>query len=192
MRRHHTPVVVVCGVAGVGKTYLIERARPLFEEAGFWRASTIIQEARTTADPDALRGLPSDEMRRSQDLLVHRFHEMRKRFQGDLILLDAHCVIDRDEGFYDIEVDVMRRLSPDAFVHVEDGVDAIAERRRADTNRSRPARSLEQLALYQIRSLQNCERYSDELGIPMFRVQSGNLNGLCAAIDDVRRHIRDV
>lgn len=67
--------------------------------------------------------------------------------------------------------DVMRRLGPLGFIHLEDQVERILERRTQDSNK-RPARTLDQLHLYQERSRAVCKAFRAALGKPVFEVRS--------------------
>jgi adenylate kinase len=166
--------VLVCGIAGVGKTFLISRVLEQFPSALAWRASEIIGEARKISDPEYLRQLPIDDLRQSQELLVKGYEGRQVMRTGRLVLLDAHAVIDAPSGFFDISTEVIRRLRPNAIVHIEDAVERIVERRKRDTKRPRPARTAVQLSLYQERSLQLCQTFADKLDVPLTRISSGD------------------
>jgi adenylate kinase len=179
--------VIVCGISGVGKTHLIRSVLAQLPNAVTWSASEIIGEARGNTNPEYLHTLPTDELARSQEMLVRSFAQRREEARTPLILLDAHCVLDTDGGIFEIETQVMRRLAPEAFVHVEDHVGRILERRAQDTQRRRPARSLEQLQQYQDRSRQVCRQYEAALRRPMIQLYSGDSDGLLRAIRALAR-----
>lgn len=179
--------ILVCGVSGVGKTHLINRVLQKIPDAVSLRASAIIGATRDNSDPEYLRALPTDELTRSQELLVRGFLERRCSLAGKRVLLDAHSVIDTGHPtgqviLLEIPTDVIARLEPSGIIHVEDSVKRIAERRNLDAVRSRPARSFEQLDAYQVRSLTICKQYEGALGIPLMRVDSGDEEEFTRAI----------
>src|SRR5258705_10790450 len=108
--------ILVCGISGVGKTSLIQSSTKDFPNALRWRASDIIAQAREMSDPERLRLLPPLELLRSQELLVEGFRAHRELFPSELVILDAHSVIDTDEGFFQVPVEVVSRLSPSGIV----------------------------------------------------------------------------
>jgi adenylate kinase len=182
-------VVFVCGISGVGKTHLIRQVLPELPEAVSWTASEIIGEARQNADPEYLRTLPAQELVRSQELLVRGFRARLDTTAAALVLLDGHTVLDTDEGFFDIDVAVIRRLDPTALIHVEDHVAHILERRTADARKPRPARTAQQLDDYQDRSRAVCARFAQTLNRPLLTIYSDDAVGFLAAVAEppVRR-----
>lgn len=180
-------VVMVCGISGVGKTRLIRQVLPDLPETLTWTASEIIGEARRNTDPEYLRTLPADELARSQEMLVRGFRHRWDETIATLILLDAHCVLDTDEGLFEIDTGIIRRLDPVSFIHVEEHVEQILERRTADTRKRRPDRSLQQLRDYQDRSRQACEGFAQALHRPMIQIHSADAAGFLAAIHQLRR-----
>jgi adenylate kinase len=175
-------VVFVCGVSGVGKTHLIRQVLPELPEAVSWTASEIIGEARQNTDPEFLRTLPVNELARSQELLVRAFRHRWDETTVALILLDGHCVLDTDEGFFAIDTGIIRRLDPMAFIYIEEHVERILERRTADARKRRPMRTTEQLRDYQDRSRRACEGFSQALDRPMFQIYSEDTAGLLTAL----------
>lgn len=180
-----TVTVLVCGISGVGKTRLISKVLDRFPDALTWRAGEIVGDARKTFDAERLRTLPSSEIARSQELLVDGFARRAGLKAGHTVILDAHAVLDTDEGLYDIPVDVICRLAPSCLVHVEDDVAQIASRRQADASRQRPRRTWEQLGEYQERSIRVCTEFASVLGISLSRIRSGDESSLAAAISSV-------
>lgn len=179
MSANRPKTIVVCGIAGVGKTYLTTRAASLLPASVLWQASAIIKEARKVADPEVLRRLGADQMQQSQKLLVAGFETKCAESNSEIILLDAHSVIDTDSGLFEVGTDIMRQLRPLAFVHVEDDVTAIIQRRCQDIVRQRPVRTPDQISNYQRRSLEVCEAYGKEMERQVFRLRSGDVDSFC-------------
>jgi adenylate kinase len=176
--------VMVFGVSGVGKTHLINLALARLPNSCAIRASELIGLARENADPEYLRTLGQDEMHNSQELLVRGYHDRVQRLSAEVILLDAHSVVDQDLGFYDVPVEVIARLNPSCMVHVEDDVTQIMLRRQSDAHRTRPLRSDSQLAAYQARSRSACVAYSKALGVPLLLAQSGDVEKLLYIVEE--------
>lgn len=88
-------------------------------------------------------------------------------------------------GFFDVTPEVVRRLEIHSIAHVEDSAEAIARRRSADAGRRRPQRSHEQIARCQTRSIQMCERYHFELGLPLNRLSAGDDSVLTRLIESL-------
>ena len=183
---HSKQVVMVCGVSGVGKTHLIRSVLSELPDAVSWRASEIIAEARRNEDPEYLRTLPVDELARSQELLVRSFWHRMDSTPAAWILLDAHCVLDTDEGLFEIDTGIIRRIDPIGFIHIEDHIDRILERRSADTDRRRPGRNWEQLRIYQDRSRDVCRGFAAALRRSMIQIYAGDSDGFLKAIHELR------
>jgi len=185
-----SPTVVVCGIAGVGKSSLISSALAQFPMATSWRASEIIGVARGIEDPEMLRALPANEILLNQELLVKGYRELRRTYPDVLVLLDAHSIVDSESGLIEIPSVVVGELGPVCIIHIYDNVDRILERRLADKGRTRPARSPEQLSEYQQRSIAACDRYSESLHVPVAHISSGDVEGFAKVIREcVRKHM---
>ena len=184
MKSRHGLTILVFGISGVGKTRLIQQTRERLLPVLTWRASEMIGEARKISDGEALRRLPVDELQASQELLVSGFEIRRRASPDQLVIVDAHSVIDADSGLFEIAIDIVSRLYPAGFIHVGDAAERIWQRRDADTARPRPLRSVAELSHYQERSVEACRRYRDALQVPLIEVMSGDDQGF---IDAVRR-----
>ncbi|MGH8143885.1 MAG: AAA family ATPase [Steroidobacteraceae bacterium] len=175
-------LILVCGVAGVGKTRLIKSTVERDPTRVVWSAGEIIGEARRIDHRDLLRTLPADELMHSQELLVRGIQARRVATPDAIVLLDGHSVIDTDQGLFDVPLDIVRRLAPMGVIYVSDRVEQILERRRADAARARPERSLAQLSEYQDRSIARCRDYQKGLTIPLSVVTSGDEEGFDRAV----------
>lgn len=174
MKGNGPKVLFVCGVAGVGKTYMINRVIRSFPAAVTCRASSIIQEARKIADPDTLRRLSMNDIALSQELLIAGLNRVRTECAAALVVLDGHSVIDTENGYFDITVETVKRLHVHSVVHLEEAVERVQKRRALDSTRGRLSRSIDELAEYQSRSLAMCQSYERELSIPLVRLCAGD------------------
>ena len=89
-------------------------------------------------------------------------------------MLDGHAVIDGHEGLYSIPIEVFSRLSINRLIHVEARSSAIYERRRLDTRRARPQRSMVELDEYQRLSAERARAIAAALSIPLTVIESGD------------------
>jgi adenylate kinase len=169
--------ILVCGIAGVGKSYMLARAREVRLDASIYRASEIIGKARQNLDGEFLRNLPHDEMAASQQLLVAGFNQQMLSCTSELVFLDGHSVIDNDYGMFPVQSAILAGINLDGIFHIEDDVGRIFSRRSLDSARARPLRTPEQLAAYQQLSLATCEEIAGALSLPMTRVSADNLAG---------------
>jgi len=180
--------ILVCGVAGVGKTRLIRAVIRQSTDVVTWSAGEIIAEARHVTDAEVLRKLPEAEMERSQELLVNGYEARRSVTPNVLILLDGHSVIDTDGGLFEIAINVVGRLGVTGLIHVRETVEKILAHRRDDATRVRPERSALEIEHYQSRSIKQCEIYSVALQLPLYQVQSGDVEGMYRAVQLIRSH----
>jgi adenylate kinase len=140
-------VAAVFGLSGVGKSWLISRyasTNPVMHV----QASQLLREAKA-----AISGavITSEDLRTgpvldNQQLLVSGFATARATAVMPIIF-DGHCLIDSGTHLIEIPVEVIEALSVSGLVFIRTDAHAIVERRRNDTIRSRPLRSLEEILL---------------------------------------------
>lgn len=167
--------VFVCGLAGVGKSFLLARARAMRPDSEVYRASEIIGRARKNLDGEFLRNLSHDELAASQQLLVAGFNQQMLTCASPLVFLDGHSVIDNDHGMFPIQTTVFADIHLDKIFHIEDDATRILERRNLDTARPRPRRTAKQLEQYQQLSLATCEEIAGALALPLTRISADDL-----------------
>lgn len=175
-------VLAVFGISGVGKSWLIGRFLETHDLVHA-QASALMREAKAkqlqhAVDSEQLRtGAVVD----NQVLLVEAFDALRRSETRDIIF-DGHNLIDTNDGFVEIPFEVIEALRPSAILVVADEPAAIAARRAADTERVRPARSIEELHDYQQRVMAIAESHAERLGIPFARIRSGELDVFASQI----------
>ncbi len=189
-------VIAVCGISGVGKTYLINRVVAGLEHVTRLSAGSIIAEARSSAHPEFLRKLPVDELDRSQELLIAGFSRALADIRSRLLLLDAHTVIDNgSDELYLVADSVFAALRPDGIIHVEAEPELIVRQREADSVRPRPSRSVKVLDNQQRASAQRAEQLAAGLGIWCARVRSGDVGTfeslLAVTLDEAQASVND-
>lgn len=169
-------VIAIFGLSGVGKTYLINRFVAESEHVERLSAGSIIAEARSIMDPEFLRKLPTNELDRSQELLIAGFPRTLENLTARLLLLDAHTVIDNgSDELYLVADSVFAALRPDGIIHVEAEPRVIARQREADTGRARPYRSVQVLDDQQRVSARRAEEVAAGLGVWCARISSGDV-----------------
>jgi len=114
---------------------------------------------------DSLRMLSQDRILDNQEAIVLGLSALRTKSVADVILLDAHLLIDSQNELIEIPVDVIRRFALDAVVFVYDAPEKIVERRHSDHYRDRAKRSREDIAQEQFRAGSLAERYARDLGV---------------------------
>lgn len=158
-------VVAVVGLSGVGKTSLITRIASELPLKHI-QASTIIKQEQAMRQTEALTSeqLRLGDVLQNQFLLIDGFH---RAIGGTdkLIVLDGHVLIDGRDGVVEVPTDVFRRIGCQQFLIIEDEANRIYERRRSDSSRSRPVRSLAELCDQQRHSTQWAKQIASELCI---------------------------
>lgn len=168
-------IVFVCGISGVGKSHLLRRYAQPRSDLTVISAGGLIGHARAALDRDALRNLSSNDLQESQQLLLEGFTRLLRTINTTFLIIDGHTLIDNNENEpYLVPLEVFDSLSPDGMVHVESSPDAIAERRRSDLQRVRPARSIEELTRHQQLSAARTLQVGNRLGIPTAACLSGD------------------
>lgn len=167
-------VILICGVSGVGKTRMARAFVSKHPSTVALSAGTIIGEARKINDPEFLRQLPVDEIDKNQQLLVAGFERLRSSLSADLILLDAHTVIDTEHGLHTLPREVFKGLRPDGVIHVEADPADIYKQRELDRQRQRPVRSVANISEYQEMSRNRAREVAENLLVWMETVRSGD------------------
>jgi adenylate kinase len=173
-------VTGVFGVSGVGKSTLLRRFTAIHLDFEYVSASALLKRA-TEKDDARLRDAPPDQIQRNQELLVREFSSFRQAIPHRHILLDAHSVIDGENGLTPVPLEIIRAFQPVRLIFVHDAPERIVGRRRADI-RARPERTARFLSKYQQFSLSTCEAYAAELGIELITVEAGDLDAFSRAI----------
>jgi adenylate kinase len=146
------------------------------------RASQVIGEARQNSDPTFLRRLSTNELSRSQELLVTGLSQLWTKYTDSSIILDAHAIIDGDSQAFEVPRSVFVKLAPKVIIHIFDAPERIFQRRLNDRGRNRPIRSIQELRAQQGRSLELAEEHAKAVDCPFRQVSAGDDAGFCRAI----------
>jgi len=176
-------ITVIAGLSGVGKTFVIEK---LIRESGSYlhlSAGSLIKKRLANLDRDRLRELEKGSILANQYLMIEQFKEelntINSRFS---IIFDAHMVIDNDHELIEIPYEIFERLSPVRIIFLTDEAEKILERRKFDSSRKRPIRSIPEIIEQQNRSIIIAEKYSLRLSIPFIEIKSGDIQALSNVI----------
>ncbi|WP_295174299.1 AAA family ATPase [uncultured Brevundimonas sp.] len=173
-------VSILFGLSGVGKTTMGRRV--IDQETGIYHvsASDLLKAAHSQTGEE-LRTAQQDRLVENQQVLASALSEWPFPAGTRHILLDAHSVIDNDKVLVDIPVDAIASLKPSRLIFLTDDPAAIATRRLSG-DRPRPVRTTSELNEHQERSLTVCRGYSEEMGVSLVVVKSGDLAGFRAAL----------
>lgn len=173
---------LVVGVSGVGKSYVIGRCAA---NAGFIhiQASDVLRQAKAdllarTVDREELR---KGQVLDNQTLLIEAFGKLRAQ-ENRPIVFDAHNIIDTDNGYVEIPLEVFRAIDLYVVIALSGDPESILARRTRDTGRVRPDRTSGQIAEYQSLVIALAEKHARELGVPFRLVGSGDEEAFAQAI----------
>jgi adenylate kinase len=160
-------VIALTGLAAVGKSSLI-KALAASLPLEHLQASALIKKGRHASGDvdltqDQLRLVNIDE---NQRFLVRGFKLTASACSG-LVILDGHTVIERDDELVRIDARVFGAIGIDSMIFLADEPEAIVQRRRNDTTRNRPVRSIDELRLIQEEAQDHAAAICQSLGIPL-------------------------
>lgn len=133
--------VVMVGIAGVGKTTLldavVEKLRAANKAVSVRSFGTVmLDEARRNGitDRDTLRSLPTDEQNRLQKMAAQRIVNET----NGTIIIDTHAFVNTGAGYYPgLPERVLRILNPTNYISVSARPAEIYNRRMNDPTRNR-------------------------------------------------------
>ncbi len=144
--------VVVTGIAGVGKTAVLNELSRLCEQGGkkvkiVNYANIMLETAKKEGmviERDTLRRMPIELQQVLQAKAVERIEEATAG--GEAVIIDTHMIIRTGVGYWaGLPYDVLRRLRPSLFVLLEADPDEILVRRFRDEGRRRDPAAAEEL-----------------------------------------------
>lgn len=177
------PLILIFGISGSGKSHLakkLTRARPAILRL---TASSLLKSWFHTTG-ERLRTAQQDTVVANQSALRDALANARKDDWERPVILEAHAVIDNDEGLVDVPFDTFRGLGVSYVLSVLAPVDVIAERRKKD-QRHRPERGPGELNDQQIRSLSASRLIAEELNVPFAVINSDDFATALSVVDGV-------
>lgn len=183
---------IVSGISGVGKTWLLEKVGAT-TPIKILSASTLIRDeiAQRESEITSQDHLMYRNINDNQAALLEAF----KRNVGpndNLVILDAHVVIDSHHGLVDVGLDVFRELDPSFIIFVEGEPSKILSNRERDEKRARPERSIDSLSELQEIAISAARHISDSLRIPIHFVNAGDTDKLARILSSARKVYSDV
>jgi adenylate kinase len=169
-------IIVIVGLSGVGKSYVIEQLKLSSDRFVNFSAGTLIKKRRSNMGRDELRLLDEEEILQNQYLLVEQFiEEINLIDKNKTILFDAHMLIDASEKVVEIPLEIFSKINPSQFIFLHEDPNIILDRRLGDASRKRPNRSFEEIRSQQNRSLDIVKEYAQQLNIPLSHYTSQEL-----------------
>ncbi|MEQ8396443.1 AAA family ATPase [Thalassobaculum sp.] len=182
-------VAIVTGISGVGKSRLLakvmRKSQGQLLVASDLIADELSMRGERAVSRDKLREL---DITKNQRMFAAGFARRADR-TTDLIVLDAHVVIDTPRGLEPMSADVFLNIGANLIVFVEDEPERILKHRIKDKTRQRPVRDLDTLREQQTLAKSVAAGIAKNLEIDFHVISSGDV----AALKDVLRtpgHIR--
>jgi adenylate kinase len=151
-------LVFLGGIHGVGKSTVCDR---VFVPAGYHcvTASSLIMAYGLKTDQNKRVGNISN----NQTALIEQFKVEKKSHKR--LLLDGHyCLINSQNQFSPIDVDVFRKMNPELLILLKNNPEEIAKRL---SKRDEKKWDQSFLAKFQIAEEKHAQRVSSEIGIPL-------------------------
>lgn len=169
-------IVVIAGLSGVGKSYVVNQLKLDTDQFVNFSAGTLIKKRRSNMSRDELRLFDEKGIMQNQYFLIEQLlEEIGAVAKEKTILFDAHMLIDTDDKIIDIPLEIFSNINPSQFVFLFAEPEVILERRSRDVSRTRPNRTQEELRSQQDRALSLAIDYSRRLDVPITVAASSEL-----------------
>ena len=165
-------VIALAGLSGAGKTTLLRNVSNL---ASFLHLSAsdlikeqIKREEGTERNSENLRfgNIPDNQTR-----LVEAYKRKTRNSNGHIVV-DCHTIIDTPDGLQYIPASTFEAIGITDFLFLKINSNEIFKRRSKDISRSRPERSVEELAAQQEIALQSARKISKILNVSFTVLQT--------------------
>lgn len=178
MSKQHN-IIVIVGLSGVGKSHVISELKK--DECLFihFSAGSLINKRRKLIERDKLRTLKRNDVLQNQYLLIDQFNnELESIPAGSIILFDAHMIIDSDDSILEIPFDIFKKINPSTFILLYDDPAVILSRRKKDSSRVRPRRSIDEIDRQQNKSQKLVEEYASRLSVPLIKLKPNDTEAI--------------
>ena len=177
-------VVIVTGISGVGKTWLLERVAQMLP-------AQVLSAGRLIAEEQSLQTdlqVPYDDLRArdidaNQKVLAKAF-KRRLDIDASIVLLDAHILVDTPLGLKFIACGVFVDIRPTMFLFIEDEPEQIQRYRSEDPSRCRPTRDAKALAMQQEQAKSSAKDIATELCVPFHVLKAGDVEGVVQLLQE--------
>jgi adenylate kinase len=163
---------LVFGISGVGKTTACRNYVERHPETLFVSASSLLK-SRIGMSGEALRTASAGQIVDNQAVLAAALAIFRRGREKQPVLIDAHGVIDNDQGLVPVPVSAIAALAPDRLILLEAPARVVAAHRSASA-RARPVRSLEAIGVELAAERETVEGFARalEIGLTIAEVTS--------------------
>ena len=173
------PIVVVAGVSGLGKTWMLNRAMEGVEGQVLSASTLIVNELNRsshwkTVEQDQLRELDINANQRALSLGFERSIDPK----ASMIILDAHVVIDTIDGLTFISHEVFERIDPIQIIFVSGVTEEMSARRQTDGARRRLQRTPEELGQQQTVAHDWAKEIAHRLGTHIVKINADDIETL--------------
>jgi adenylate kinase len=166
MKNKNGKNIFIAGVHGVGKTTMC-KANSLKEPIMYQAASSLIKKAK--ADAIAVNSKNVKDIAGNQELLIAEVSKIL--MSGNHLLLDGHFVLLKDNKPQPLDTKIFSNLNISAIIAIYEKAELIEERTKIRDSMSLP---VDVISAFQELELSRAEDVAKELGLPFFKIKSGN------------------
>lgn len=169
-------ILVLSGISGIGKSTTITTIKNEFNFTHL-QASQMIKEFfhNTQKEKYTSEQLRIKNPSENQKALIS---VLRTLSDDENYIFDAHTIIDTPNGIYEIPIEVFEAASPDHLIFLFEDPAQILARRSNDKDRTRPERSVDQLAEHQNLALINIAQIANKLKRPLTVLSTSQVDEL--------------
>lgn len=171
-------LILVFGLPGVGKTTLIKKSLKILKKNDYVRVSggSLISENITEEERDSLRKLGETEILFNQNLLLQGYSNFKLKNSKVRIIFDGHCIIKNGNKIVEVPIDIIKKLSPQKIIFLDEEPNIIINRRVNDDQRpDREEETLEQLEELRVLQKSICKEYGNALNISVSILKSASI-----------------
>lgn len=177
-------IAVVTGLSGVGKSWLLKNAQKR-EPMQVLSAGNLIAEQLKGGQPKSVAydGLREQNIEANQRALELGFTQHLDP-KSELVILDAHVVIDTPNGLNVIKTGVFSNIGASLVIFIEEEPSRILQYRSQDMSRKRPRRDQHTLTAQQKVAKERAQMIALELGVPWHVLRAGDVEGFLDVVLD--------
>lgn len=171
-------IAVVTGLSGVGKSWLLKNAQKREPMQVLSAGSLIAEQLKSGQSQNvAYDGLREQNIEANQQALGLGFAQHLDP-TSQLVILDAHVVIDTPDGPEFIKPAVFSSIGASLVIFLEEDPSRIVQNRSQDASRKRPLRDQSTLKAQQDVAKERAQMIASELEVPWHILRAGDVEGL--------------
>lgn len=171
-------IAVVTGLSGVGKSWLLKNAQNREPMQVLSTGSLIAGQLKAGQSQSvAYDGLREQDIEANQRALERGFSQHLDP-RSQLVILDAHVVIDTPNGLELIKTDVFSDIGASLVIFLEEDPSRIVQNRLQDTSRKRPLLDQNSIKAQQEVAKERAQMIASELEVPWHILRAGDIEGL--------------